>query len=102
MSSWKDVDEWAAKQPRVSINSQRKKTDYTARAATRIANGVHPLNIARLANNGETCGSCRFLFDHSPSPQKKFFKCEKFGFTRGPGTDCRKKWPACERWEKKP
>lgn len=42
---------------------------------------------------GETCGSCANLVRHS-----RFFKCGLVSWTRGPGTDIRKRDPACSRW----
>ena len=66
---------------------------------SRAARGLHPMGL-RMANNGETCGSCA----HYRSKEfhgKTYRKCEKMPDTNGPGTDIRKKWPACEAWTAK-
>lgn len=101
--SWKDVDEWAAKQPRTNSTGRAlikkpKRTDYVARANERIARGFHPLGHTHLAKNDETCGTCAHFVEHQPGANK-YFKCRKYGITRGPGTDIRKSWPACTLWE---
>lgn len=41
-----------------------------------------------------TCGSCAHLFRYRHHDYS-YFKCRKHGVTNGPGTDHRKKWPAC-------
>jgi len=61
------------------------------------------LNMRRLYGwgpEGAKCGSCVHLrddFHHN----KKYFKCELAGYTRGPATDWRKKWRACGKYEEK-
>jgi hypothetical protein len=46
---------------------------------------------------GTTCGTCRYLY------RKKwggtYFKCELYGDSNGPGTDFRKKWQSCRKYE---
>lgn len=51
---------------------------------------------------GETCGSCAHCMLRQFS--KKYFKCGllRHAWTRGPGTDIRKKSPACSMWQAKP
>ena len=47
---------------------------------------------------GETCGSCG-NFNRVSYHEKTYFKCEKIiHWTHGPGTDIRKKSPACSFW----
>jgi hypothetical protein len=47
---------------------------------------------------GETCGSCQNCYRVEFS--KVYWKCRLVKATRGPGTDIRRKWAACSRWEK--
>lgn len=56
--------------------------------------GLHPLGHAFLANNGETCRSCRH-----PRKAGEYWKCQIGPLSHGPATDLRLKWPACEKWE---
>jgi hypothetical protein len=48
---------------------------------------------------GETCGSCRYLYRRQYA--KTYLKCElmKPYWTGGQGSDIRAKTPACRRWE---
>jgi hypothetical protein len=48
---------------------------------------------------GETCGTCKNLISRHMS--KTYFKCDLVDWTGGPGTDIRKKSPACSHWEAK-
>src|ERR1700744_4787804 len=50
---------------------------------------------------GQTCGACSKLCEVKYS--KKYFKCHVImkSWTHGPGTDIRKKDPACKSWEPK-
>ena len=48
---------------------------------------------------GETCGSCKHLYPNRMA--KVYWKCglmRKF-WTGGAGTDIRRAWAACEKWE---
>jgi hypothetical protein len=47
--------------------------------------------------DGETCGSCAHLVRRGHH-DKTYFKCSLVAETRGPGTDIRKRSPACELW----
>ena len=49
---------------------------------------------------GETCGSCRWLYRNHLS--KTYLKCQKMSpfWTGGPKTDIRAKAPACREWAK--
>lgn len=62
-----------------------------------IANGLHPLTVGPLANNGHTCGDCvhRVLKQRGGT----YPKCDLGPVTGGPATDVRASWPACVRWE---
>lgn len=74
----------------------------TQRAAQRIARGIHPFGLKLRTPAGETCGGCKHLHAVESNTRRAFFKCDLRGDSRGPGTDCRKKWPACEKWEAAP
>ena len=52
--------------------------------------------------DGATCGQCVFLVSTGLRNTKSFYKCRRYGDSRGPATDFRKKWPACGRFEAKP
>lgn len=49
---------------------------------------------------GETCGTCRNCIATGPH-SRVYYKCKvlQFRWTHGPGTDIKKKTPACEMWE---
>lgn len=49
---------------------------------------------------GRTCGECAHLFDPGHGDgKKKYYKCDLALITRGPGTDWRKSWGACGRFD---
>lgn len=64
-----------------------------------IANGIHPTTrvLLRQPVGQETCGTCKHTFAHTIS--KTYWKCRLVRMTHGPGTDVKKKRPACEKWE---
>ena len=114
MGSWDDLDTWAAEQRKklpptagpgecaetgATISADRART---IQAAARIARGFHPFGLRLREPAGEKCGSCRHLQRSYTSPGRWFNKCALRGVTRGPATDLRLKWPACERWEGQP
>ena len=67
----------------------------------RVARGLHPMGL-RLASPGTgTCGTCIHL-SAAPYHDGKYFKCKLTKWTHGFGTDIRRKWPACERYESHP
>lgn len=47
---------------------------------------------------GESCGSCEFCNWTRSGSGKRFNKCGLVKMTRGPGTDIRRKSPACQFW----
>lgn len=47
---------------------------------------------------GETCGSCRHFNPNGGGGGGRYFKCRLVQTTHGPGTDIRKRAPACELW----
>lgn len=69
----------------------------TQRAVERLKRGVHPLTLLKLRQPmGESCGSCGHC--RTKSYAGTYFKCALWKDSKGPGTDLRKKWPACEKW----
>lgn len=50
-------------------------------------------------NEGQICGTCKNLY--TKHYDKSYFKCALYKDTNGAGTDWRKKWIACGRWEQK-
>ncbi|MEA1264230.1 hypothetical protein MicroSTF_14395 [Microbacterium sp. STF-2] len=69
-----------------------------------IEAGIHPATRLRLAENGKTCGDCRWLRRKSaggwtgwkcgtPDPNSKNH--------RGDGRDMTKRWPACAAFAEK-
>ena len=61
--------------------------------------GVNPGSGERVAQGEETCGSCGHLVVRRRN--RTYFKCGLVPMTFGPGTDIRKKWPACVKWVEK-
>jgi len=51
---------------------------------------------------GYTCATCAYLLVNEMYSGKRFFKCGKSPVTGGPGTDIRKKDPACSKYEHGP
>lgn len=81
--------------PREKLSDDRART---IRNKALIERGVHPFGAKLRQPPGETCGSCK----HSCSVKlsKTYWKCALTPTqTKGPGTDLRLSWPACERWE---
>jgi hypothetical protein len=79
--------------PRKLSATQRR----TLRNEHDLKTGIHPATKLRLANNGETCGTCAHLFAHSRN--RTYYKCSIAGITHGAGSDIRLSWPACREWE---
>lgn len=68
----------------------------TIRNTERFAQGIHPVGRCTLANNGETCGTCRHHIVRRYA--RPYHKCD-LNETGGAGTDIRLSWPACALWE---
>jgi hypothetical protein len=49
---------------------------------------------------GETCGTCK-SYCSVEHHNKRWRKCRLVRWTHGPGTDIRKRDPACAGWEQK-
>ena len=48
--------------------------------------------------DGQRCKDCKHLYYRQFA--RKYFKCDLRGDTRGPGTDHRKHWLACAKFER--
>jgi len=84
-------------EPALSANRRR-----TIRNQASLDKGVHPVSGLRLlpVESGASCGGCdNFLVEQARSRSKTYFKC-KLKYSHGPATDLRKRWPACEAYEK--
>ncbi len=69
----------------------------TLRRRRMIEAGQHPVTRIPLREpRGETCGSCAHIYKTG-----RWFKCDLVARTGGPGTDLRKSYPACQKWEPK-
>lgn len=81
--------------PELKLSADRR---FTLKVKKIIERGIHPLTGLALANNGETCGSCvhRVLVRYH---NRTYPKCDLTTWTHGRGSDCRRWWPACTRWE---
>ncbi len=69
----------------------------TQRQRAMLDGGYHPVTRFKLAANGETCGTCDQLRAQGGTAGT-YYKCA-LNLTRGPATDTRLSWPACEAWE---
>lgn len=66
----------------------------------RTLRGLHPHNGLPLRQpSGETCKSCEHCWAKRYSGT--YYKCELTPDSKGPATDVRVRWPACEKWEAK-
>lgn len=73
-----------------------------AKAQLLIDQGLHPLNrLPLLQPAGHRCGDCAHK-DYQGGTAGRYMKCELGPVTRGPGTDIRAGWPACNQWQERP
>lgn len=72
------------------------------RRAAEIEAGRHPFGRLLRTPAGQTCGTCAHCTVRTYSVAH--YKCAlmRAQWTKGPGTDLRKKWPACEAWQPGP
>ncbi|MGA2263195.1 MAG: hypothetical protein ABSH28_17400 [Acidobacteriota bacterium] len=68
------------------------------------AYGVKPKRIDQMhklhgVREGSVCGDCRYLV--GKHYDKTYFKCRFFGNSNGPGTDWRRKWEACGKFNER-
>lgn len=65
-----------------------------------VRSGRHPLGSPLAQDNPanvlKRCGNCQHLYEHRVGGT--YFKCTAHTMTHGPGSDVRKKWPACDKW----
>lgn len=75
-----------------------------ARDQLAISNGIHPATRMPLADNGRTCGDCRFL-RLKQEGNGSWWKCgtpdPRSKNHRGDGRDMTKRWPACIAFQPK-
>lgn len=91
--------------PPPPVNAPRaERLPQRERDQLAIAGGIHPATRMPLADNGQTCGDCRFLREKNdrsfhgwkcgtPDPRSKNH--------RGDGRDMTKRWPACIAFQPK-
>lgn len=74
----------------------------TLRRQAMIEAGRHPFGRVLRQPAGQTCGTCAHCTVRTYSVDH--YKCAlmRVQWTKGPGTDLRKRWPACEAWEPGP
>lgn len=70
----------------------------TLRNKERIERGFHPFGLKLKEPRGDTCGSCAHCYSKETPARRTFWKCDLAPETNGPGTDIKKKWPACNLW----
>ena len=58
-----------------------------------------PQELYGLANNGETCKTCKWCYGFRQS--KQYYKCEQWIMSHSEATDIRLKWLACGKYEKR-
>lgn len=67
----------------------------TLRQHQDVARGIHPLAGGPLTTVPDaTCGTCKHL-----RRRDRWLKCGLIPITGGPGTDARRWWPGCLKWE---
>jgi len=84
--------------PKLSADAAR-----TQRRRNLFARGVHPATKVALREQANikdpvTCGDCAH-FLRTRHNTKWYFKCDLIPRTGGPGTDIRKSWVACVKYE---
>ncbi len=70
-----------------------------ARAAERIAAGIHPATKLRLIPGDRTCGDCARLW-WKAHPNGGWWKCAAMNLSND-GPDMTKRWPACSLFKQK-
>lgn len=68
-------------------------------AAQAAPRAIRPMYAAYGKHETETCGKCAHLIANQYH-DKIYYKCELLKMTRGAGTDFRRKWQACGKFEK--
>jgi len=81
-------------EPVEKVSSGRR---LTARNNDMIERGIHPVTRGPI-DARKTCGECKHLYT-TGERHRRYFKCGLVDHTFGPGTDIRKSWPSCEKFE---
>lgn len=101
-------DDGATRDPPATLQDMSYTARLTARQAAKLATGWHPLGtplhpdaapVDDRKAPGLRCRSCEHL-THQGGTSGSYLKCEAHLITRGPGTDVRAWWPACNRYER--
>lgn len=80
----------------------------TRRRQALLDQGIHPATGRPLADPelGHQCRDCTHCTSREGSfykgGRRRYWKCELAGITRGPGTDIRISWPACQLFQPEP
>lgn len=80
------------------MSEQPTLFDSPAEAPESDAPQIRAMRGAYGRVTGRTCGDCAHLVIKA-FHDKTYFKCAKYSDSQGPGTDWRKKWPACGLWK---
>ena len=78
----------------------REKRDQLLRVQN-ARKSIERMHLRHGVTGGQRCGDCAHLFDHRGDYAGHFFKCHQHGYTNGPATDWRLKWPACGLFQKR-
>ena len=108
------IAEAEAEKARYDALGQDAKLTY--RRNKLLAEGTHPTTRRRLISAlseeerivkalagvpaNATCNDCRFCVTESYHT-RSYVKCRAVELTHGPGSDTRRKWPACTKFEGK-
>ncbi len=99
MSEYLFEDMFPEPEPETPPPGLGKDAQRTWRRKRMLERGVHPATEVPLKGNGETCGSCRFLWRKSMG-NFRGWKCELASLNAdNDGPDMVKSWPACNWWE---
>lgn len=103
MSAYEQTDAFPdlprARAPETVMDQLSAGRRLTIRQHADVEAGRHPLlRGLRLADNGETCGTCVHRTPSSAKTGQRWPKCE-FHVTNGAVSDCRRWWPACTAWK---
>lgn len=87
-------DPGPGKTPPPPMSADRRRTQ---RRQELLDQGINPGSRRPVANNGETCKTCKFLEVHGHN--RSYFKCGRTSTSSSASSDIRSSWPACELWE---
>lgn len=79
-------------------SADRRRTDKRRRM---LDAGLHPTGQGQIYHDGTKCKDCVHCVLRGGGA-RNYWKCDRIPHTGGPGTDIRKSWPACVRFEATP